>query len=177
MRAKEMNGLRRTLRVALLAASIAVVGVVASAASAALGDTARGGGVELELPAGWEKVAPLRATPVGDPQTLLVIGTEGVRAAAGDCLVSSYRVPANGAVVVVIGWRDSVGTSGFLPLSGMKLRRGTFECFAGRGAVAQVTRRGRDFQLNVMVGDRATAETAQAALDAARSFGLAPKAG
>jgi hypothetical protein len=177
MRAKEMSGLRRTRSVALLAAGVAAFAIAAAAATAAVGDTARGGGVELGLPVGWEKVQPLRPTTAGDPHTLLVIGTEGVRAVASDCLVSSYRVPANGAVVVVIGWRDSVGTSGFLPLSGMKLRRGTFSCFAGRGAVAQVTRRGRDFQLNVMVGDRATAETAEAALEAARSFVLAPKAG
>ena len=92
-----------------------------------------------------------------------------------DCQVSSYRVPANGAVVVVIGWRDAVGNSGFLPLSALKLRRGTFECFAGRGAVAQVTRRSRDFQVNVMVGDRASAETVEDALAAARSFALVPQ--
>ena len=38
--------------------------------------SARGGGVELELPVGWEKVVPARGTTVGDPQTLLVIGTD-----------------------------------------------------------------------------------------------------
>lgn len=173
MRAKDMSGLRRTSRVALFAVLVAAFALAASAATAALGDTARGGGVELELPAGWEKVVPVRA-PGADPQTLLVIGTNGVRPVDSDCLVSSYRVPANGAVVVVIGWRDSVGT-GFLPLTGMKLRRGTFSCFDGRGAVAQVTRRGRDFQVNVMVGDRASAETAEAALEAARSFALVPR--
>jgi hypothetical protein len=89
--------------------------------------------------------------------------------------VSSYRVPANGAVVVVIGWRDAVGTSGFLPLAALKLRRGTFEYFAGHGAVAQVTRRNRDFQVNVMVGDRASAETVEDALAAARSFAFVPR--
>ena len=57
----------------------------------------------------------------------------------------------------------------------MKLRRGTFECFGGRGAVGRVTRRDRDFQVNVMVGDRASAETVEAALAAARSFGVAPR--
>ena len=67
------------------------------------------------------------------------------------------------------------GKSGFLPLSALKLRRGTFECFAGRGAVAQVTRRNRDFQVNVMVGDRASAETIEDALAAARSFALVPR--
>jgi hypothetical protein len=169
-----MNGLRRTPLVALLAASVAMLALT-SVAAAAMVDTARGGGVELELPAGWEKVVPARATTLGDPQTLLVIGTDGVRAVESDCQVSSYRVPANGAVVVVIGWRDAVGTSGFLPLAALKLRRGTFECFAGRGAVAQVTRRNRDFQVNVMVGDRASAETVEDALAAARSFAFVPR--
>jgi len=169
-----MSGLRRTTLVALLAASVATL-ALASVAAAAMVGSARGGGVELELPAGWEKVVPARGTTVGDPQTLLVIGTDGVRAVESDCQVSSYRVPANGAVVVVIGWRDAVGNSGFLPLSALKLRRGTFECFAGRGAVAQVTRRNRDFQVNVMVGDRASAETVEDALAAARSFALVPR--
>ena len=169
-----MSGLRRTPLVTLLAASVATLAFASVAAAAVVG-TARGGGVELELPAGWEKVVPARGTTLGDPQTLLVIGTEGVRAVESDCQVSSYRVPANGAVVVVIGWRDAVGTSGFLPLSALKLRRGTFECFAGRGAVAQVTRRNRDFQVNVMVGDRASAETIEDALAAARSIALVPR--
>jgi hypothetical protein len=169
-----MSGLRRTSLICLLAAALAALALASVAAGATVGP-ARGGGVELELPAGWEKVVPATRTG-GDPQTLLVIGTEGVRAVDSPCQVSSYRVPANGAVVVVIGWRDAVGTSGFLPLSGMKLRRGTFECFAGRGAVAQVTRRNRDFQVNVMVGDRASAETVEDALAAARSFALVPRA-
>ena len=86
--------------------------------------------------------------------------------------MSSYRVPADGAVVVVIGWRDSVGGSSYLPLSGMKLRRGTFDCFPGRGAVGRLTRRDRDFQVNVLVGDRASDATIDAALDAARSLAV-----
>jgi len=169
-----MSGLRRTTLVALLAACAAAL-ALASVATGAMVGTARGGGVELELPTGWAKVLPARGTSTGDPATLLVIGTDGVRAVESDCQVSSYRVPANGAVVVVIGWRDAVGNSGFLPLSALKLRRGTFECFAGRGAVAQVTRRNRDFQINVMVGDKASAETVEDALAAARSFALAPR--
>ena len=169
-----MRSLRRTARVALVAA-LAVLALAATVATAALHDTARGGGVELDVPAGWEKVTPARAPVGAEPQTLLVIGTDGVRAVETDCQVSSYRVPSTGAVVVIIGWRDAAGTSGFLPLSAMKLRRGTFECFAGRGAVAQVTRRNRDFQINVMVGDRAAAETIEHAFEAARSFGLTPR--
>jgi hypothetical protein len=79
-------------------------------------------------------------------------------------------------VVVVIGWRGSVGSGSFLPLSGLKLRRGTFECFTGRGAVARVTRRDRDFQVNVMVGDKADSATIADALEAARSLTVALRA-
>jgi len=151
------------------------VAAVVASASAAAGDVARSGGVQLTLPDGWSKVVS-RDARVDDPRTLLVIGTDGVKGIDSDCQVSSYRVPSDGAVIVVIGWRDSVGGTGLLPLSAMKLRRGTFDCFAGRGAVGRLTRRDRDFQVNVMVGDRASAATIDAAFDAVKSFGLAPRA-
>ena len=162
--------------VALAAATAVAFALAASALGGLSADVARGGGVELTIPVGWAKVQPSRESVTADPQTLLVVGTEGARAVDSECQVSSYRVPPTGAVIVVIGWRDSIGTSGFLPLSGMKLRRGTFECFAGRGAVAQLTRRNRDFQVNVMVGDRAEPETIADALEAARSIALAQRA-
>jgi hypothetical protein len=158
----------------LVAAAVAALVVVGTSA-AADGDTARGWGIELALPDGWTKVQAAPETPGTDPRTMLVIGTDGVRETSSDCQVASYRVPADGAVVVVVGWRESVGVSGFLPLSALKLRRGTFSCFDGRGAVAQVTRRGRDYQVNVLVGDRASTETVDAALDAARSINAAPR--
>ena len=161
-----MRGARTlTLVAAALAAFVAV-----GAGTAARGDTVRGGGVELVLPDGWSRVQPAPQSALGDPRTVLVIGTDGVRPIETPCQVSSYRVPADGAVVVVIGWRESTGVSAFLPLAGLKLRRGTFECSDARGAVAQVTRRGSDYQVNVLVGDRADAETIDAALDAARSI-------
>ena len=163
---------RRTTTLALLAVGLAAV--VVATASAVPDDVARAGGVQLTLPDGWSKVVP-SDTHV-DPRTLLVIGTDGVKAIDSDCQVSSYRVPSDGAVVVVIGWRDSIGGTSLLPLSAMRLRRGTFDCFAGRGAVGRLTRRDRDFQVNVMVGDRASGATIDAALDAAKSFGLVPRA-
>jgi hypothetical protein len=146
-----------------------------SAAHAAAGEAVRGGGVQLTVPAGWSKLVPAH-DPVDEPRTLLVVGTDGSRAIESACQVSSYRVPADGAVVVVIGWRDAVGGGSFLPLSSLKLRRGTFECFAGRGGVARITRRERDFQVNVMVGDKADVATIADALEAAHSFTLAPRA-
>ena len=164
---------RRATPLVLLAIGLAAA-LVASAAGA-VGDAARGGGVQLTLPDGWAKVVS-RDTRVDDPRTLLVIGTDGAKAVDSDCQVSAYRVPVDGAVVVVIGWRDSIGETNILPISTMKLRRGTFDCYAGRGAVGRVTRRDRDFQLNVMVGDRASAATIDAAFDAVKSFTLAPRA-
>ena len=162
-----MNGLRKGSVVAVAALA---VGVFAAASTAATSDTVRGGGVELTLPDGWSKVQPAPQSATDDPRTVLVIGTDGVRAFDSDCKVSAYRVPSDGAVVVVIGWREPTGVSSFLPLSSMKLRRGTFQCFADRGAVAQVNRRGLDFQVNVMVGDRASQDTIDAAFDSARSI-------
>ena len=161
----------------LIAAVLAVTAtaLLVSPVGAALGESVRANGVMLALPEGWQRVLPVRDDRTDDPRTLLVIGTEGVRLIETDCQVSSYRVPPEGAAVVVIGWRDSVGGSVFLPLSGLKLRRGTFECFAGRGAVARVTRRERDFQVNVMVGDRADATTIADAFEAARSFAIVPR--
>ena len=55
----------------------------------------------------------------------------------------------------------------------MRLKRPLFECFDGRGAVAQIVIRDRAYQVNVMVGDRATRETIADALAAARSFAAA----
>jgi hypothetical protein len=45
-----------------------------------------------------------------------------------------------------------------------------FECYAGRGAAAQVHLRGIDYQVNVMVGDRASSSRIADALRVARSF-------
>ena len=164
---------KRGRQLVLLATAAIVAALVASAASAATGDVARAAGIQLTVPDGWSRVATATETKA-DPRTLLVIGTGGVHPIESDCQVASYRVPADGAVVVVIGWRNSIGVSS-PPLSAMKLRRGTFECFAGRGAFARVSRVDRDFQVNVLVGDRASYATADAALEAARSLTLAPR--
>jgi hypothetical protein len=160
----------------MASAAALVAGLLASAALAAEGTSLRAQGVQLTAPDGWQRVEPAVEGATSDPRTLLVVGTKGVRAIETECQVSSYRVPADGAVVVVIGWkRPSTGVT-LLPLSSMRLRRDTFECFEGRGAVAQVIRNGRDYQLNVMVGDRADADLVAEALAVARSFALAPRA-
>ena len=52
------------------------------------------------------------------------------------------------------------------------MRRPSFECFTGRGAAAQVALGGRAYQINVMVGDKASKRRVAAALAVARSFDL-----
>ena len=155
--------------------AVAATALTAAVATASTEDVVRGqGGAQLTLPDGWAKLTAA-ADRGDDPRTLLVVGTDGAKAIDSPCQVSSYRVPADGAVVVVLGWREAVGGSSFLPLSSLELRRGTFKCYTGRGAVARITRRDRDFQVNVLVGDRAEPGTVSAALDAARSFVLTPR--
>jgi hypothetical protein len=165
-----MNG--RLSRFALFAAVFAAF--VALPAVAGTVEVIRNGGVSLDVPEGWARV-DRASTAIADPRTLLVVGTKGARAVPTECQVATYRVPIDGAVVVVIGWRESFGGTSSLPLSGLKLRRNIFECFTGRGAVAQITRGGHDFQVNVMVGDKADAGVVADALDVARSFALVQK--
>lgn len=155
--------------------ALALLVGVASTALAAEGDLrVRANGVQLDVPVGWARVAAAEEARTADPRTLLVVGTKGARPIEAGCQVASYAVPADGAVVVVIGWRRASDGTSLLPLSALRLRRPTFTCFAGRGAVAQLSRRGRDYQVNVLVGDRARASVAAEALDVARSFAVAP---
>lgn len=151
-----------------------LVGTLAFGVSAplALGDgvTFRGGGVELDVPDGWAKVERRTEPASADPRTLLVVGTRGVRPVDATCQVASYRIPDDGAAVVVLGWKDGILDQQALTLS--KVQRGLFACFSGRGAAAQFARKGRDYQVNVLIGDDASAKTLRDALAVARSFAL-----
>jgi hypothetical protein len=135
-------------------------------------------GVHLVVPSGWESVKPASDAPVTDPRTLLVVGTHGVQAAASQCQIAAYHVPPTGAVVVVVGWTSAAAGGGSLktgrgPLDKLvAVHRPGFECFEGRGAAAQVRLGGTDYQVNVMVGDRASRQQVSAALAVARSFDL-----
>ena len=151
---------------------VAALALVSSASAAAWG-VLRANGVLVRAPGGWELVQAADAAPVTDPRTVLVVGTDGTAARRSECQVAAYRVPADGAVVVVLRW------AGKAPdwladdrdvLSDLKLRRAYFECFDGRGAAAQVAVKGRAYQVNLMVGDRAAAKTVANALAVARSF-------
>lgn len=136
-------------------------------------------GVRLLAPAGWRRVAPAPAGAVDDPRTVLVAGTAGVRMRLDvSCQIASYRIPPDGAVVVVVRWRAPTSGGGRLrpgraPLARLtRVRRPSFECFSGRGAAAQVVLGPHAYQVNVLVGDRAPPRLVAQALAVARSFRL-----
>lgn len=134
-------------------------------------------GVRLTVPRGWNAVRPAPDAPVTDPRTLLVVGTGGVHAQSSQCQIGGkYHVPAKGAVVIVVGWLSSSAGGGPVHQGRAALdhltrvRKPTFECYPGRGAAADVRIGGRDYQVNVMVGDHASPHRVAQALAVARSF-------
>ncbi len=137
-------------------------------------------GARLLVPRAWQRAEAASDGPVTDPRTLLVVGTAGVRPRKSRCQIAAYHVPAAGAVVVVVGWRTVAAAGGGTQKPGRRpllrlrsVRRPSFECFSGRGAVAQVLLRGKPYQVNVMVGERASERRVAEALAVARSFDLA----
>lgn len=138
-------------------------------------------GVRVVVPAEWQRAQAAGAGAVTDPQTLLVVATKGVRPRASQCQIAAYSVPPAGAVVVVVGWK-SLALSGAQhdkpgrgPLSKLRaVHRPSFECFSGRGAAASLVLRGKAYQVNVMVGNRASKERVAEALIVGRSFNLSP---
>jgi hypothetical protein len=52
------------------------------------------------------------------------------------------------------------------------VRRPSFECFDGRGAAVELGLQGHAYQVNVLVGDRASPRRVADALRVARSFDL-----
>jgi hypothetical protein len=115
-----------------------------------------------------------------DPRTLLVVGTTRVVPKPTQCQIAAYRVPAQGAVVVVVGWKTATSGGGRMkpgrgPLKELtSVKRPSFECFPGRGAAASLVLGGKAYQVNVMVGNSTSAQHVAQALAAARSFRLAP---
>jgi hypothetical protein len=135
-------------------------------------------GVRFVVPTGWQRVRTANPGPVTNPVALLVVGTAGVRPRASQCQIAAYRVPAGGAVVVVVGWSSVTmagGTErpGRAPLAKLvAVHPHSAECFAGRAAAAQLNLGGKLFQVNVMVGNRASKLRVDQALAVARSFAL-----
>ena len=150
----------------------------ASAAIAAPGSRVLSShGISLTVPAGWAGVRAASAGPVVDPKTLLVVGTRGVRPRASLCQIAAYRVPVDGAVVVIVGWTSlkhsgaAGAAQGREPLEKLvRVRRPSFECFNGRGAAADLVLAGTAYQVNVMVGAHTPSCVIEQALAIGRSF-------
>jgi hypothetical protein len=134
-------------------------------------------GIRVVVPSQWDRIRPAEDGSITDPRTLLVAGTQGVRPRNSRCQVAAYRIPASGAVVVIVGWKATSGGGhlkpGRAPLKKLvAVHRPSFECFRGRGALAQVVLAARAYQVNVLVGDRASKERIEGALAVGRSFDL-----
>jgi hypothetical protein len=166
-----------------LLAALAVAAVVASGAIIVAevhdprGDrTIANHGVEVRVPGDWSEVPSTGDGQVVDPVTVLVVGTVGARPRASPCQVVSYRVPPDGAVVVVVRWRTETSGGGAPPrsrgaLDGIRLNRLGFDCWPGHlGGAAQIALEGHAYQVNVLIGDRTGTERVAEALSVARSF-------
>lgn len=134
-------------------------------------------GVRVDVPAGWQAVRPAPDAPVVDPRTVLVVGTGAVRTRWSECQAARYRVPPTGAVVVAVRWSSVRAAGGGhmrpgrWPLRSLvAVRAHSMECFPGRAAAASLVLGTHPYQVDVLVGDRATAATVRAALAVARSF-------
>src|SRR4029077_20321259 len=103
--------LRIVKRMRLLGSVVAAL-AFASFATAGASKVVRAHGVEVTVPAGWRHVASAGDGPVTDPRTLLVVGTNGVRPTPTQCPIAPYRVPAHGAVVVIVGWKTATSGGG-----------------------------------------------------------------
>ena len=164
---------------------VALTAVQLAAASVTRGDPVIvANGVRLVVPAGWQRVPAATPGPVTDPRTLLVVATAGVRPLSTQrspkCQIAAYRIPPTAAAVVIVRWQSvtSAGggpwTAGRAPLSKLRsVHRPSFECFSGRGAVADVLLGEHPYQVNVLVGGRASKQLVAAALAVGRSFDLA----
>ena len=166
--------------VRLIPVLLAAIGFASLAAGCGSERSISSHGVRLVVPRIWHRIEPATGGSVTDPQTLLVVGTAGVRPLASTCEIATYDLPPAGAVVVVVGWK-SIATAGGAPwkpgrapLKNLRaVHRPSFECFSGRGAVADVLLAGKPYQVNVMVGERASKPRVAEALAVARSFDLA----
>jgi hypothetical protein len=169
------------MRRAGLLVGLGIIGATVVAGAFGGDRVATAHGIRLTLAPAWSRIRSASDGRVTDPRTLLVVGTSGVRAKPTQCQIAAYRIPADGAVVVVVGWRSlkhsgaENATPGYAPLENLlTVRKPSFECFGGRGAAADVVVHGTAYQVNVMIGDGASKLRVAQALAIGRSFKVAP---
>jgi hypothetical protein len=125
-----------------------VFAILALLGAVGVGVAVSANGVQVWAPAEWHRVASAGDGPVTDPRTLLVVGTAGVRPHLPHCQIAAYRVPPEGAVVVIVGWKGANGDTGLGTKELARLttvKRGAGECFKGRGASATVVLGQREY--------------------------------
>ena len=162
----------------LTVSCLVILAAFVTPAGAAAGERVIAGhGVRVRLPQDWKHVQAASPGPVTDPSTLLVVGSPGTQPRASECQIAAYRIPSDGAVVVIVGWKNiklsgaQSQTAGRWPLRHLiRVERPSFECFSGRGASTALVLEGKAYQVNVLVGDGATRERVSEALAVARSF-------
>lgn len=159
-----------------VAIGVGIALMATAVAHAATNHPVAASGVAVRVAGDWARVAPAPAASSSSVRTVLVVGTRGVAPRASECHVAAYRIPPDGAAVVVLTSRGAAPAG--LPrdrsqLRAMKLTRPLFACFDGRGAMGQIVIGNRAYQVNVMVGDRAAPRRVADALAAARSFAAA----
>lgn len=153
-----------------LFATVVVVLAFTSVASGGGGRTVRAQGVALTMPAGWHGVASAGDGPVTDPRTLLVVGTVRVAPKPSQCQIAAYRVPAHGAVVVIVGWKDRderrrSDEPGALAAKEADLREAReLRVLRGTGGSCVACPRWKAYQVNVMVGNSTPAQQIAEAL-------------
>ena len=133
-----MSACRVGLLVLLLAAMTVGCtsgGAGRSTSSAAAPTSAEAEGVALDLPPGWRTARPYQPPQISDPVVRLAVASRPVTVAARGCHISSYRIPARGAMVVVLEWRHrELQPRGPLPrpadvrLADLHLRAGNVGC-------------------------------------------------
>ena len=159
--------------------AIVACGLGLTVGAAAAGHRIAANGVQVVVPAGWHRVAAAGEAHIVDPKTVLVVGTAGVHARLVPCQIAAYRIPPRGAAVVVVRWRtETSGGGSNLPhartvLRRLRLNHGGFECWPGHlGGAVDLALAGHAYQVNVMIGDRATRRTVAQALAVVSSFDL-----
>jgi hypothetical protein len=129
------------------------------------------------VPSGWHRLPAITPSQITNPRTVLVVGSQTVRPRAPTCQIDVASVQPTGTAVVVLEWNGETGgvAPGRAPLSKLTaVRPHVFECFSGRGAAAALQLDGHAYQVNVLVGDRASSSAIALALRVARSFKLKP---
>ncbi len=170
-----MPGVLSSVMRCALVLPVVCVGIFVAGCGGSGNHVVSANGAALTVPGGWQRLNPA-GTNVSDPRTLLVVGTDGARPKQSRCSQAAYELPGSGAVVVVLRW-STVAAAGGAPEPGRapltrlaSVVKPSFECFAGRGAAADLLLAGKRYQVAVLVGDRATKARVRDALAVARSF-------